>query len=230
MHFPDGEVQHVVRFDDTPWGPCPPTLPDGCEMAVLDGDPQGEDLFTLRFQTVENFVMPPHWHPKDERVTVIRGTVAVAFGADTDRQDATEFGSGDYYVNARDAMHQVWIDRGTILQITGIGPWKVIPAAGQRRARAISSRCHNLRRRPRPQGLASASLTDLESQFDSIPRLHRGGSLRKALVSCVADVDDTGFEQISIGDTGLLASLLCSSSPVRGECRRAWPVVSAAVF
>jgi hypothetical protein len=134
MHFPDGEVQHVVRFDDTPWGPCPPTLPDGCEMAVLDGDPQGEDLFTLRFQTVENFVMPPHWHPKDERVTVIRGTVAVAFGADTDRQDATEFGPGDYYVNARDAIHQVWIDRGTILQITGIGPWKVIPVRETPRA------------------------------------------------------------------------------------------------
>jgi quercetin dioxygenase-like cupin family protein len=127
MQFPDGEVQHVVRFANTPWGPCPPTLPNGCEMAVLDGDPQSEDLFTVRFRIADGLVMPPHWHPKDERVTIISGTAAVAFGADTDRRDATEFGPGDYYVNARDAVHQVWIDGDTILQITGIGPWKVIP-------------------------------------------------------------------------------------------------------
>jgi quercetin dioxygenase-like cupin family protein len=129
MTFAEGEVQHVVRLDDTPWAPCPPSLPEGCEMAVLDGNPQGEDLFTVRFRIPAGalFVMPPHWHPKDERVTVISGTVAVAFGVETTRDDATEFGPGDYYVNARHAVHSVWIDGGTILQITGIGPWEAIP-------------------------------------------------------------------------------------------------------
>jgi hypothetical protein len=129
MQFPEGEVQHVVRADSTPWKPCPPTLPPGCEMAVLDGDPQGDDLFTVRFYAEETFVMPPHWHPRDERVTIISGTAAVAFGAETEREDATEFGSGDYYVNARNAVHQVWIEGPTVLQITGIGPWKAVPIA-----------------------------------------------------------------------------------------------------
>ena len=78
MQFPEGEVQHVVRLESTPWGPCPPTLPPGCEMAVLDGNPQTEDLFTVRFRVTDTFVMPPHWHPKDERVTIISGTAAVA--------------------------------------------------------------------------------------------------------------------------------------------------------
>lgn len=127
MQFPEGEVQHVVRAESTPWKPCPPTLPPGCEMAVLDGDPQSTDLFTVRFHAKETFVMPPHWHPKDERVTIISGTVAVAFGADSERGNATEFGPGDYYVNARNAIHQVWIEGPTVLQITGIGPWKAIP-------------------------------------------------------------------------------------------------------
>lgn len=127
MQFPEGKVQHVVRAENAPWKPCPPTLPSGCEMVVLDGDPQGEDLFTLRFRVDETFVMPPHWHPKDERVTVISGTAAVAFGAESDRQDAVEFGQGDYYVNARHAVHSVWSDGSTVLQITGIGPWKAIP-------------------------------------------------------------------------------------------------------
>lgn len=130
MVFPEGEVQHVVRSEDTPWKACPETLPPGCEMAVLDGNPQVADLFTVRFRVRETFVMPPHAHPKDERVTVISGSVAVAFGADTERRDATEFGPGDYYVNARDAVHQVWIEGPTVIQITGIGPWKAVPAQG----------------------------------------------------------------------------------------------------
>jgi hypothetical protein len=96
-------------------------------MAVLDGDPKAEDLFTVRFRVSDTFVMPPHWHPKDERVTVISGTAAVAFGADSDRQGAVEFGPGDYYVNARHAIHKVWIEGPTVIQITGIGPWKAVP-------------------------------------------------------------------------------------------------------
>jgi hypothetical protein len=126
MKFPEGEVQHVVRADAAPWRPCPPTLPPGCEMAVLDGNPQGADLFTVRFRTSRALVMPPHWHPTDERVTIITGKAAVAFGADATRQDATEFGPADYYVNARHAVHSVWIESGTVLQITGIGPWQAI--------------------------------------------------------------------------------------------------------
>ena len=127
MQFPEGEVQHVVRADSTPWKPCPPTLPSGCEMAVLEGDPQGADLFTMRFRASGTFVMPPHWHPKDERVTIISGIAAVAFGVDSKREAATEFGPGDYYVNARNAVHSVWIEGPTVLQITGIGPWKAVP-------------------------------------------------------------------------------------------------------
>lgn len=127
MQFPEGEVQHLVRFESAPWQPCPPTLPPGCEMAVLDGNPQTDDLFTVRFRVSDTFVMPPHWHPKDERVTIISGTAAVAFGADSERQDAIEFGPGDYYVNARHAVHVVWIEGPTVLQITGIGPWKAVP-------------------------------------------------------------------------------------------------------
>ena len=127
MRFAEGEVQHVVRLEETPWVPCAPNLPEGCEMAVLDGDPRSSDLFTIRFRVEESFVMPPHRHPKDERVTVISGTVAVAFGADASREEATEFGPGDYYVNARDAVHVVWIEGPTVLQITGIGPWEAHP-------------------------------------------------------------------------------------------------------
>ena len=124
FEFSDGSVQHVVRGGEIQWNPCPPNLPPGCEIAVLEGNPGAPGLFTVRFRVADELIMPPHTHPKDERVTVISGRVAVAFGADSSQSDATEFATGDYYVNARDAVHSVWINGPTEIQITGIGPWE----------------------------------------------------------------------------------------------------------
>lgn len=124
MKFPEGTVQHVVYAKDIQWKPCPPNLPETCEMAVLEGNPKSNDLYTVRFKMTGELIMPPHNHPKDERVTVLQGKVYVAFGKDANKEEAKEFGPGDYYVNARDAIHTVWADSSTIIQITGIGPWE----------------------------------------------------------------------------------------------------------
>jgi len=123
MNFPEGSVQHVVRAEEIQWKPCPPNLPSDCEIALLDGSPKEPDMFTLRFRVNGNFVMPPHTHPKDERVTVIQGKAYVGFGKDATRETAKGFEPGDYYVNARGAIHAVWADSATVIQITGIGPW-----------------------------------------------------------------------------------------------------------
>jgi len=125
MKFPEGIVQHVVLAKDIQWQPCPPNLPEGCGMAILEGNPKINDLFTVRFKISGTFIMPPHTHPKDERVTILQGKAYVAFGKGATRKEAKEFGPGDYYVNARNAIHTVWADPSTIIQITGIGPWEV---------------------------------------------------------------------------------------------------------
>ncbi|MDH5446997.1 MAG: cupin domain-containing protein [Gammaproteobacteria bacterium] len=121
--FPAGKVQIVHRANDMKWRPCPPTLPKNCEIAVLEGHPKKPNMFTVRFRTSGEMFMPAHTHPKDERVTLLKGKVAVAFGLNATRADATEFGPGDFYINARHEVHTVWIEKGSILQITGIGPW-----------------------------------------------------------------------------------------------------------
>jgi len=124
MEFPEGSVQHAVKAKDIQWKPCPPNLPGGCQMAVLEGNPKSNGLFTVRFKISEEFVIPPHTHPKDERVTILQGKMYVAFGKDAVRENAKEFTAGDYYVNARNEIHTVWADPGTIIQLTGIGPWE----------------------------------------------------------------------------------------------------------
>ena len=123
-HFPAGQVQIVHKADSIKWRPCPPTLPKNCEIAVLEGHPKQANMFTVRFRSSGEMFMPAHTHPKDERVTLLQGKVAVAFGHGAKRKDATEFGPGDFYINARHEIHTVWIEKGSILQITGIGPWK----------------------------------------------------------------------------------------------------------
>ncbi len=124
MQFTEGAVQHIVRSADIEWRPCPPNMPSGCEIVVLEGNPQGSGMFTIRFRVTEPFFMPAHAHPKDERVTVIKGKAYVAFGIESTKEDAQVFVTGDYYVNAREAVHKVWADPSTIIQLTGIGPWE----------------------------------------------------------------------------------------------------------
>jgi quercetin dioxygenase-like cupin family protein len=76
-------------------------------MAVLEVDPKRDMLFTVRFRTGRQFEMKPHWHPRNERVTILEGKVGVGFGSKVDRENLTWFGPGDYYVNPSGAHHFV---------------------------------------------------------------------------------------------------------------------------
>lgn len=117
----------VVRAESMGYGPCPPAVPFTCEMAVLEGNPQTSGLFTMRVRTTEPWVMPPHSHPRDERVTVLSGRIGVGFGTTVDKSNGETFTAGDYYVNPPGAVHYVWSDDPVEIQITGMGPWEVHP-------------------------------------------------------------------------------------------------------
>jgi len=127
--FPEGVEQIVQRPDDLEWGPCPPgpLAGEGCQMAVLEGNPKAEQLFTFRVHITKPFVLPPHTHPRNERVTVIDGALNVGFGDTVDKEVSTRFEAGDFYVNRAGAHHFVWSDEPTTIQLTGIGPWAIHP-------------------------------------------------------------------------------------------------------
>jgi hypothetical protein len=43
--------QHIMIMpDQLKWGPAPPSLPAGAQMAVLEGDPTKRGLFTMRLK------------------------------------------------------------------------------------------------------------------------------------------------------------------------------------
>src|SRR5207247_8687824 len=62
------------------WKAAPAALPPGAKMAVLEGDPTKEGPFVVRFQFPEGYHVPPHTHPKTERVTVISGSLYLTTG------------------------------------------------------------------------------------------------------------------------------------------------------
>src|SRR5262245_11510903 len=72
------------------WKPGPAAIPPGAKMAVLEGDPTKEGMFVVRFQFPAGYHIPPHTHPKTERVTVISGALYLATGESLDRNSAKE--------------------------------------------------------------------------------------------------------------------------------------------
>ena len=52
------------------WGPAPAIFPAGAQMEVLQGDPGGANMFTVRLRFPEGYRIAPHTHPTDEHVNV----------------------------------------------------------------------------------------------------------------------------------------------------------------
>ena len=70
--------------------------------------------------------LQPHWHPRDERVTVLSGEVLVGFGDTFDEDAMTRFTAGSFYVNQADSPHFIWFKSESVIQITGNVPGNCI--------------------------------------------------------------------------------------------------------
>ena len=120
--LPKGTIQ--LKPDEIKWMDAPPPLPTGSKIAILEGSPKLESIFTIRVMLPPYFKIAAHTHPKDERVTVISGSVYIGFGDKIDTTNANKFTEGCYYLNPVDSHHYVFTQSvGCVLQISGTGPW-----------------------------------------------------------------------------------------------------------
>jgi quercetin dioxygenase-like cupin family protein len=92
---------------------------------VLEGNPTQEGFFTIRLSVPAGTVLPPHWHPRDERVTLLSGMVRVGFGDVVDESATKAFGPGSFYLNPANSHHFVLFTEESVVQMTGIGPWEL---------------------------------------------------------------------------------------------------------
>src|SRR6202162_3780536 len=79
----------VVRSgQEVKWGAPPPVFPPGAKFAVIAGDPAATGLVTVRFEMPAGYAIPPHFHPTDEHVTVLKGSFSLGMGDVIDKAHA----------------------------------------------------------------------------------------------------------------------------------------------
>ena len=111
---------------DIKWTDAPPILPAGAKAAVLEGDPSKGGYFAMRLKVPDGYKIMPHWHPNVERVTVISGTAYIGEGDKFDESKGHEMPAGTYSTMRPHMHHFAWTKGETELQITTLGPWKLV--------------------------------------------------------------------------------------------------------
>ena len=87
----DEEAFTATAEAELEWGACPEFMPEGCGIAVLQGDPEDRNadvFFRLRGGTTA----PHHWHTSAERMVLVSGTLEVNY----DGQEPVSMEAGTY--------------------------------------------------------------------------------------------------------------------------------------
>jgi quercetin dioxygenase-like cupin family protein len=117
---------HVLLTDaQLTWGEGPPSLPKGGLTAVLSGDPSKPGEYTLRAKLPAGYKIAPHWHPTDEHITVLSGTVAFGMGDKTAEAEMKALPVGGYALMPASMHHYFAVRTPAVIQIHGVGPFQI---------------------------------------------------------------------------------------------------------
>jgi len=119
----DAAAPHkIVRSGDLKWSP----IIKGCDLASVAGDPAAEGTpFVIRIRCADGSKIPAHWHPTDENVTVLKGTFLAGMGEKFDETKLLTMNVGNFIVMPKEARHFATCKGETIVQVHGVGPFKV---------------------------------------------------------------------------------------------------------
>jgi len=120
-----GEGITLNTPNDLRWQDGPPSLPKGAKIAVLEGDPSKEGPFVFRVKVPDGYRIPPHTHPKTERVTVVSGQFNIGMGDKFDEKVLQPMPAGTYGFWEAGMKHFVQIKGETVAQFHGMGPWSI---------------------------------------------------------------------------------------------------------
>ena len=120
-----GKPQNAFTPDQIKWGPPPPFLAAGAQVAVIEGDPMASSGdFTLRIKMPDGFKIAPHFHPNRENVTVISGNFKVGMGDKFDESKMMTFPAGSFAYLDPDMHHYAMASGEVVVQVHGISPIK----------------------------------------------------------------------------------------------------------
>lgn len=123
---PHASAHVMVNAADVKWGAAPPALPAGAQMAVLEGDPgKAGEQFAIRAKLPDGYAVPPHWHPTDEHIVVLSGTLMVGLGDKVTESSMHALTAGAFARMPRKTNHYVKAKGETIFQVYGVGPFEL---------------------------------------------------------------------------------------------------------
>ena len=115
----------VNQLSDIKWGPAPPGLPPGAEVMVMAGDPSAKAFVSIRAKMPAGYKVPPHWHPTDEHVTVLSGTMMFGDGDQMDQKKARTVKTGGYFTAGAQMHHYAIAKTAAVIQVDMMGPFEV---------------------------------------------------------------------------------------------------------
>ena len=117
---------HVIQTPgEAHWGPAPPMLPAGAQIAVLAGDPTEPVPYTIRLKFPANYAIPAHSHPTDEHVVVVSGALTFGMGDQLIRGAVTDktLSPGGFALMPANMNHFAYTTTGaTTIVLYGQGP------------------------------------------------------------------------------------------------------------
>ncbi len=125
MPGPPAGTHAMVPTSTIKWGPPPPGLPPGAQVAVISGDPSQAGPYVLRAQMPANYRIMPHWHPVTENVTVLSGTVALAMGDTFDAAKMQDLAAGGFASLPAEMRHSFMTRTAATIQVHGTGPFGI---------------------------------------------------------------------------------------------------------
>lgn len=120
--YASDEHHTALQAGEIQWMDGPPHLP-GSELAVLHGSPSEEGAFVIRLKFPGDYEIPPHWHSKEEHLTIISGGFGVGTGESLDRDQAPLLEAGGFARIPAEMPHFAWTAEETVVQINGMGPF-----------------------------------------------------------------------------------------------------------
>ena len=125
-----GDRALVTSHEDTSlqWGACPAFIPEGCEIAVLQGDPAKNNL-DIFFKVPADFHIPYHKHTSQERMVLVSGTLDVIY----DNHEKATINTGEYAFGPAQLPHSAYCHKGEdcVLYIGFVAPLDAIPLQKQ---------------------------------------------------------------------------------------------------
>src|SRR5262249_23106302 len=108
QHADDKKREVMVTPTDVKWQDGPPSLPKGAKIAMLEGDPSKEGPFVMRAKMPDGYRIAPHTHPRDERVTVLSGTLYLGMGGKFEEKEGMPLPAGSYARMPTGMKHFAW--------------------------------------------------------------------------------------------------------------------------